>query len=139
MIARSAATTCPNHVRRSGRKWVRKQSAHLSTFHQGGACHHRKQNHRKEIGCQEKRGKTGSKYCGKIWFDIFGQAGPTPPWRWLGGCLLIFFEVCLLRVELLNTYLVTLIKYHFFKKKHKTSTTNTQNNGTRWFRLLKFL
>ena len=44
-----------------------------------------------------------------------GRQGPAVK---VGGCLLIFFEVCLLHVELLvNTYLVTLIKYHFFKKK----------------------
>ena len=43
-----------------------------------------------------------------------GRQGPAVK---VGGCLLIFFEVCLLHVELLvNTYLVTLIKYHFFKK-----------------------
>ena len=75
VIAWPAATTCPHHVRKPGRKWVREQSAHLSPFHQGRARCHREQDHGEEYGCQEKGGAEGSKHRGMSFmhtlFEIF--------------------------------------------------------------------
>ena len=65
VIAWPAATTCPHHVRKPGRKWVREQSAHLSPFHKGGARHHREQDPGEEVGRQEKGGEEGSQHRGK--------------------------------------------------------------------------
>ena len=70
VIAWPAATICPHHVRKPGRKWVRKQSAHISPLHQGRTRRHREQNHRKEVGRQEEGRAPGAKYRGKmVWWE----------------------------------------------------------------------
>ena len=86
VIAWPAATTCPHHVRKPGRKWVREQSAHLSPFHQGRARCHREQDHGEEVGCQEKGGAAGSKHCGnktqRVFFFLVDEINRS--WWWCG-------------------------------------------------------
>ena len=85
VIAWPAATTCPHHVRKPGRKWVREQSAHLSPFHQGRARCHREQDHGEEVGCQEKGGAAGSKHCGNKTQRVFFLVDEiNRSWWWCG-------------------------------------------------------
>ena len=82
----AVSTTCPHHVRKPGRKWVREQSAHLSPFHQGRARCHREQDHGEEVGCQEKGGAAGSKHCGnktqRVFFFLVDEINRS--WWWCG-------------------------------------------------------